>query len=72
MDNLWDCILSVLVIIHLCSEYIHYFLEWFSSKKEKSVLLDIQNHRKASNKTELLVNMQTDINLIKEKLGITD
>lgn len=74
---MWDCILSILVIIHLCSEYVHYVLEWIAGKREKDVLADIQKHRRRSKKTEMLQQIQKDIatntkslDVIKEKLGI--
>ncbi|MHA1469718.1 MAG: hypothetical protein ACTSSP_04060 [Candidatus Asgardarchaeia archaeon] len=65
---MWDCVLSILVIVHLASEYVHYALEYFWGKKESRVLLDIQRHRQASQKTEMLTKMQVDINSILEKL----
>jgi len=67
---MWDCILSILVVIHLCTEYIHYAFEYICGKREGSILKDILSHRKASTKTEKLEQIQTDIDLIKEKLGI--
>lgn len=67
---MWDCILSILVIVHLCTEYIHYIFEYVSGKREGNVLADIQKHRRESKKTEKLKQIQRDITLIKEKLGI--
>ena len=67
---MWDCILSILVIVHLVTEYIHYTLEYIWGKREGNVLLDIQKHRRSSKKTELLNQIQKDLDLIKKKLEI--
>ncbi len=67
---MWDFILSILVIVHLASEYVHYILEYIGGKREGNVLLDIQKYRRMSKKTEKLDKMQDDLDLIKEKLGI--
>lgn len=67
---MWDCILSILVIFHLGSEYIHYVIEYFTGRREKNVLADILKHRKRSKKTEKLTRIQEDLDLIKKKLGI--
>ncbi len=69
---MWDCILSILVVFHLLSEYIHYGLEYFSGRKEGSVLKDILHHRKHSKKTELLEQIQKDLNKIKQALEIRE
>jgi hypothetical protein len=66
----WDAILSMLVIIHLISEYGHYAWEFISGRREAKILEDIQNHRKMSTKTQKLRQLQSDINLIKKKLDI--
>jgi hypothetical protein len=66
----WDAILSILVIIHLISEYGHYAWEFISGRREAKILEDIQNHRKMSTKTQKLRQLQSDINLIKKKLDI--
>lgn len=66
----WDAILSILVIIHLVSEYAHYAWEFISGRKEVKILEDIHNHRKMSTKTKRLQNIQRDLNLIKERLEI--
>ncbi len=68
----WDAILSILVIIHLVSEYAHYTWEFVSGQREVKMLEDIHNHRKISTKTKRLKKLQTDIDLIKEKLEIND
>ena len=67
---MWDCILSVLVIVHLVTEYVHYVYEYMSGNREKNILADIQRHRIRSKKTQMLIQMQKDLTLIKEKLGI--
>ena len=67
---MWDCILSILVIFHLVTEYIHYVYEYLSGNREKNILVDIQRHRIRSKKTERLEQIQKDIDLIKENLGI--
>lgn len=68
--TIWDMVLSILVCFHLATEYVHYFLEWYSGRREKNILEDIQTHRKKSKKTELLETIQTDLALIKERLQI--
>ncbi|MHA1816596.1 MAG: hypothetical protein ACTSX1_11355 [Candidatus Heimdallarchaeaceae archaeon] len=68
----WDAILSILVIIHLISEYGHYAWEFISGKREAEILEDIQNHRKMSTKTQKLKKLQRDLDLIKKKLEIND
>ena len=67
---MWDTILSCLVIFHLVTEYVHYFYEYASGRREKNILVDIQRHRMRSNKTEMLKKMQRDLDLIKKKLEI--
>lgn len=67
---MWDCILSILVIFHLVTEYVHYVYEYLSGNREKNILVDIQRHRMRSHKTEMLKQMQKDLDLIKEKLEI--
>jgi len=67
---MWDCILSILVIFHLVTEYVHYVIEYVWGKRDKNVLEDILNHRKISKKTEKLNKIQKDLDLIKKKLGI--
>ena len=66
----WDFLLSVLVIVHLISEYGHYIWEFVSGQRETNILKDIQTHRRKSTKTTRLISIQTDIALIKEKLNI--
>lgn len=66
----WDATLSLLVIIHLISEYGHYAWEFISGRRKTNILKDIQKHRKKSTKTHKLKNIQKDLNLIKEKLDI--
>lgn len=68
----WDAILSILVIVHLISEYGHYALEFISGRKKGEILEDIQNHRKLSTKTERLKKIQTDLDLIKKRLVIKE
>ena len=67
---MWDCILSVLVIFHLVTEYVHYIFEYVSGNREKNILVDIQRHRIRSKKTEMLMKMQMDLDAIKKKLDI--
>jgi len=69
---MWDCILSCLVVFHLVTEYVHYFYEYCSGRREKNILVDIQRHRIRSHKTEMLKKMQRDIDLIKKELGIEE
>lgn len=67
---MWDCILSILVIFHLVTEYVHYAFEFISGRRGKNILVDIQRHRIRSKKTEMLKKIQKDLNSIKEKLGV--
>jgi len=66
--EMWNFVLSCLVILHLVTEYIHYFLEYFWGKKEKNILGDIQRHRMNSTKTKRLMQLQKDVNEIKQLL----
>ncbi|MHA1800556.1 MAG: hypothetical protein ACTSWJ_02320 [Candidatus Heimdallarchaeaceae archaeon] len=68
----WNAILSVLVVIHLISEYWHYVWEYLTGRKEGKILEDIQNHRKMSTKTQKLKQIQRDLDLIKKRLAIND
>lgn len=67
---MWDAVLSCLVIFHLVTEYVHYFYEYASGRREKNILVDIQRHRMRSKKTAMLQQMQKDLDLIKAKLKI--
>jgi len=69
---MWDFVLSMLVILHLVTEYIHYVLEYFSGKRDEKILSEIQYHRSKSTKTEKLIMIQKDIDLIKAKLKIEE
>ena len=64
----WNFVLSCLVILHLVTEYVHYFLEYFWGRKEKAVLGDIQKHRMKSTKTQRLIRLQKDVDEIKKLL----
>ena len=66
----WDAILSILVIVHLISEYGHYIWEFVSGRRESNILKDIQIHRKKSTKTYRLACIQADLHLIKQELKI--
>ncbi len=68
----WDAILSILVIIHLVSEYAHYTWEFISGRREVKMLEDIHNHRKVSTKTKRLKKLQSDMDLIKSHLNIKE
>lgn len=67
---MWSIIASVLVFFHLALELAHYVYEYFAARRGKNILVDIQRHRVRSKKTEMLKQMQKDINLIKERLEI--
>ena len=69
---MWDAILACVVIFHLATEYVHYFYEYTSGRREKNILVDIQRHRMRSEKTKMLKRMQKDIDLIKNKLGVIE
>jgi len=68
----WDAILSMLVIVHLISEYGHYAWEFITGRREAIILEDIHNHRKLSTKTKRLRKIQTDLDLIKKRLVIKE
>jgi hypothetical protein len=68
----WNAILSVLVIVHLVSEYWHYAWEYLTGRKEAKILNDIQSYRKLSTKTKKLKQIQRDLNIIKKHMGIRD
>jgi len=63
---------AIMVAFHLITEYIHYILEFVWGRKDKNILKDILKHRKSSRKSEMLVEIVTDLRLIKEHLGITE
>lgn len=68
----WDAILSMLIIIHLLSEYSHYIWEFVTGRREAVILEDIHNHRKLSTKTKRLKRIQRDLDLIKKRLAIEE
>jgi hypothetical protein len=68
----WDGILSIMVVFHLMSEYVHYILEFGFSRKETGILKDILQHRKKSNKTERLIHIQDDLDMIKKHLDMKE
>lgn len=70
MNGTWDVVLSCLVIFHLATEYIHYFWEYWSGRRDAGILEDIHIHRKNSKKTKILMSIQSDLGLIKERLQI--
>lgn len=61
---------AIMVGFHLFTEYIHYTLEFLWGRKDKNILKDILKHRKASRKSDMLVEIVTDLRLIKKHLGI--
>lgn len=61
---------AIMVGFHLVTEYVHYILEFLWGRKDKNILKDILKHRKSSRKSEMLVEIVTDLRLIKEHLGI--
>lgn len=67
---MWSFIASVLVFFHLALELAHYVYEYFAARRGKNILIDIQRHRVRSRKTEMLIKMQKDLDLVKKKLGI--
>jgi len=66
----WAIISTILVGVHLITEYAHYIVEFLWGKKDKEILKDILNHRKSSRKSEMLVEIVKDLRLIKKHLGI--
>ena len=67
---MWSFIASVLVVFHLALELAHYAYEWFAARRGNNILIDIHRHRMRSKKTEMLIQMQKDLNVIKKKLKI--
>lgn len=67
---MWSIITSVLVFFHLALELAHYAYEYLAARRGKNILIDIQRHRIRSKKTEMLIQMQKDLNVIKKKLEI--
>jgi len=70
--EIWDLILSILVMFHVVVEFIHYGHEYMSAKKEKQYLKDIHAYRKKSTKTAKLIKLQSDMDLIKKHLKIEE
>ncbi len=70
--GIWDLILSILVMFHVTVEFIHYGHEYVTARKEKNLLNDIVDHRKISTKTKKLIQIQKDLDLIKEKIGVKE
>ena len=66
----WAIISTVMVTVHLVTEYAHYIIEFLWGKKDKEILKDILNHRKSSRKSEMLVEIVKDLRQIKKHLGI--
>lgn len=67
---MWSIISSILVFFHLTLELAHYVYEYFAAKRGSNILIDIQRHRLRSKKTEKLIKLQSDLDKIKEHLGI--
>lgn len=63
-------IAAIMVGVHLITEYFHYTLEFLWGRKDKNILKDILEHRKISRKSEMLVEIVTDLRRIKKHLGI--
>jgi len=68
----WAVISTIMVTVHLVTEYAHYIIEYLWGKKDKEVLTDILKHRKSSRKSEMLVQIVKDLRQIKEHLGIEE
>ena len=67
---MWSIIASILVFFHLALELAHYVYEYFAARRGKNILIDIQRHRVRSKKTQMLADIQKELKLIKEYLGI--
>ena len=65
----WAVISTVLVGVHLVTEYAHYIIEFLWGRKDKKILTDILKHRKSSRKSEMLVEIVKDLKGIKKHLG---
>ena len=68
----WAVISTVLVGVHLVTEYFHYIIEFLWGRKDKEILTDILKHRKSSRKSEMLVEIVKDLKRIKKHLGIEE
>lgn len=68
----WAVISTVMVTVHLFTEYAHYIIEFLWGKKDKEILTDILEHRKSSRKSEMLVEIVKDLKRIKKHLGIEE
>lgn len=68
----WGMFCSILVGVHLITEYGNYIYNFFSNQTEKEILRDILSHRRQSKKTVLLKSILSDLEEIKEKLGIEE
>ena len=69
---MWSIIASALVFFHLALELAHYVYEYYASRRGSNILIDIQRHRMRSHKTEMLKKMLSDLDLIKQELGIDE
>ena len=68
----WAVLSTVMVAVHLVTEYAHYIIEFCWGKKDKDILKDILQHRKSSRKSEMLVEIVKDLRRIKKHLGIEE
>lgn len=69
---MWSILSAILVFFHLSLELAHYVYEYLASRRGSNILIDIHRHRLRSKKTEKLIKLQKDIDLIKERLNIND
>jgi hypothetical protein len=65
-----DIIIFILVLFHLCTEYAHYFYDFFTHRKESRNLEALFKHHSSCTNVEKLNQLQLDIDKIKEKLKI--
>lgn len=68
----WGIVSTVMVSVHLVTEYAHYIIEYLWGKKDKEILTDILKHRRSSRKSEMLVQIVNDLDKIKKHLGIEE
>lgn len=67
---MWSIIASILVFFHLALELTHYVYEYFAAKRGSNILIDIQRHRVRSKKTQMLKDIQKDLDTIMLYFGI--
>jgi hypothetical protein len=65
-----DIVIFILVLFHLCTEYGHYFYDFFIHRKESRNLEALFKHHNSCTNDKKLNKLQRDVNKIKKALGI--